>query len=179
ALAREIGMRREEAHALRGLATVEEEEGSLNRSRELLEKARELFVGIDERGGAVGVMTALGLQTMLGGREDRAAVELDAALAEAREAGDRVQEVMAGALRACLAGGDAAEAVRLFTELRPTLAVSWRMGVAYYLFRATGEPRFLEDAREGLAVLRAGVEPDDAAALDEGLRLHREVLRGA
>jgi tetratricopeptide (TPR) repeat protein/transcriptional regulator with XRE-family HTH domain len=92
AAARRSGHRRAQAHLLRGLGLLHNEQDRLDAAAACFEQARALFVEVGDRSGEAGALDDLGVLHQLRGHSDRALACLEPALAIFTEAGDPVGE---------------------------------------------------------------------------------------
>jgi tetratricopeptide (TPR) repeat protein len=90
AAARRIGDRTGQAHLLRGLGLLHNEQDRLDAAAACFEQARALFVDVGDRAGEAGALDDLGVLHQLRGHTDLALACLEPALAIFAEAGDSV-----------------------------------------------------------------------------------------
>jgi tetratricopeptide (TPR) repeat protein/transcriptional regulator with XRE-family HTH domain len=92
AVARRAGHQRGQAHLLRGLGLLHNEQDRLDAAAACFEQARALFVEVGDRSGEAGALDDLGVLHQLRGHSERALACLEPALAIFTEAGDPVGE---------------------------------------------------------------------------------------
>jgi tetratricopeptide (TPR) repeat protein len=158
---------------------VAEEEDRIEDARRHYEAARDLRTRIGYAAGAAESQLGLGGLLLLEGDPDAAREQFSQARRAAEQAGAGDWHVLALAHLAALPGGSVAEAESLFAREEETIGVPQRVEVHYLLWRATGEAKHLEVARDLLSRLAANAPERYRTTLRENVRLHREVEEAA
>jgi len=172
AICREIGARYPEGYALFDLARLAEAEGRTDDARHFARESLATRRAIGQGDGVSGSLLFLATLERRAGRLDEARGPLEEALALSREQGRAGEVAQALALLAIIPGGDAAAAETAFQEAGHPHAAD---AIRYHLWRATGKPEHLVEAKR-LLDDRVGHAPAAyRASMLENVPLHREI----
>lgn len=159
------------------LASCAEWEENPSGALDALGEALALFREANSEEGVAQGLTALGRLRASGGDRQRAAADLDEALAVARQLESPSLLLGAAAERARLPDGEPAEALRVLKERAGQLPVTARMEARFRLWQATREPNHLVEARRLLMHLRERTPPEHRRSMLENVPLHRDIVR--
>ncbi len=111
------------------------------------------------------------------GQPESAAVHLDEALAMARDVKIPTLIPLCAAHRVLLPDGDIGAAHHAFEQYGPRLGMYDRMEAAFALWKATGDPQYVEMAQSLLCHLRDHAPEDCRDSMIENVPLHRDIMK--
>ncbi|MHC4861225.1 MAG: serine/threonine-protein kinase [Planctomycetota bacterium] len=175
-IARETGNRQGEGFALQALAAAAEATGDTEGQRRLCEEALAVRRTAEDRAGIAMSLKLLGRILLAEGRHEEALGHLTEALALGREIRAAGQIVLAEALLALLPGGDPAAALQAYEEHEPHLRLLEKMEARFYLWRATDDSGYLEEAHRLLCHLRDHAPEECRESMIENVPLNRDIM---
>jgi tetratricopeptide (TPR) repeat protein len=179
--AREYGDRAGEATSTVVLGTLPGETGRVEEGREHIERARVACREIGWRRGEARALAALGAALADRGRVEEAAARLEEAIALAGEIAYAGIRLVASARLAMLPVAKAAAAVVAagagIGTWEATCSTSEAMQARYHLWRATGDPAHLREAKRRLADLLAHAPEECRDSMAEAVPLHRAIAQ--
>ncbi len=178
AAARANGDRLYEGYALLGLGLERREAGDLDGAGARFEESARVRSEIGDRGGLAKTLVEVASLRAEQGNLDAAKRALSEAEALARDTGVLEARVLALAERAALPGEDASAAEALLAENATALTLGSALRARWLLYRATGRPGHLAEARRLLDFLVGNAPADDRRSVVECVRVHREVAAG-
>jgi tetratricopeptide (TPR) repeat protein len=173
-ICREIGARYPQGYALLYLARLRDEEGQVEEARRFAHESLDLRREIGQRDGVVQSLLFLADLERRAGRTEEAHAGLVEALALAREQGSKKEAALAQALLTRLFGGDPAAAEAALEQAGEAGNTS---AVRYHLWKATGKPEHLAEAKR-LLDFRVEHSPEEyRESMLTDVRLHRDIMK--
>ena len=179
ALAQEIGDRRAHGFALHAVADLATERGNEPEAARRYAEALTVRQEIGHRDGEADTLRARGVLLARQGRTAEARADLAASLAIARELSLPNLEILAAAWLALLPGGDAAAALATVAAREELAEMQPAMEARFVLWRATGDPAHLAEAKRRLDSMVAQAPPDCRSSMLGEVTLHREIEAAA
>ena len=174
-LAREIGFRALEPHAVQSLAEIDEADGRPADALPRLEQAVALARELGMRDFLAVALVSLGEFLARERGPEEARPHLEKARDVASETGRPGPAVSAACHLALLPGGDSAAALATFDENEARLGVGERMNARFLLWKSTHDAAHLTEAKRLLDEIIAHSPEDRREPMLTNIRLNREV----
>lgn len=174
----ELGLRRVEGYVLHGFGLVAAWRGDVVEARRRFEESVRLRLSLGNRHAAADALVALGSLEVRAGRDVDAYARLAEAVALAEQVGDPNLVVFALLWRAQLPGEDLEGPRRTFQAERPRMRHDGLLEAHWLLWRRSGDPKDLAEARAVLEELRAHAPASTRSSIVENVPHHREVASG-
>ncbi len=178
ALCLELGLRRVEGYVLHGFGLLAAWRGDVVEGRRRLEESVRLRLSLGNRHAAADALVALGSLEVRAGRDVDAYAHLAQAILLAEQVGDPNLVVFSVLWRAQLPGEDLEGPRRTFEAERPRMRHDGLLEALWLLWRRSGDPKDLAEARLVLEELRAHAPPSTRTSIVENVPHHREIASG-
>jgi tetratricopeptide (TPR) repeat protein len=172
----EIGDRRNLAFARQAMGVALARLGDAEGAEKALGDGIEILESVGDRRELGPLLVDLGRIVRRLDQADRAAACFERAREVASETGHRTSQVLALAHLAWLGRGDANEAAKMLEEHEPVIGVPEQMEINHVLWKSTGSPAYLEEARRILLLIRANAPEIGRASIMTEVPLHGDIL---